>query len=245
MARSPLRKFVSGARQLLAVQLFVGIAAVALAGWTLGVTNDLIRERNRLRDRVIQMEETLAGRGITVPPHPTIVDVAGQGPDSAYPPSTQLPESNVVGYEPSATAPARQFDPSRALGDLFAPAPPIRTIVLHARADTDAAIARHIAGEMGQTMQARIHVNVLTPRDPHASGYSYFDGRQGRAAADAVAQFNNIARGINAAPWSAQLRATALPANAEFSADRLDIILPPLPEQEPGADPETGVRILE
>jgi hypothetical protein len=245
VARSLLSKFVSGTRQLLAAQLFVGVAAVALAGWSLGITNDLIRDRNRLRDRVIQLEETLAGRGITVPPHPTIVDVTGPADNSAYPPSAQLAESNVVAYAPGAEAPARAFNPGQALGDLFAPAPPIRTIVLHARGDADAAIARHIAGELEQTQPARIVVNVLAPRDPHASGYSYFDGRQSRAAVSLVARFNDLARGINAAPWSAQLRGTALPANAEFGADRLDIVLPALPEQETGADPENGIRILE
>lgn len=248
MARSLLGSFVTGARQLLAVQLFVSIGAVALAGWTLGITNDLIRERNRLRDRVIQLEETLASRGITVPATPAIVDVAAPPGESAYPPSAALTEPSLVGLVPGAET-QHPFNPGQVLGDLFAPPPPLRIVVLHVRAEADADIAGHIARALGQDRpqgrQVRIVVNVMAPRDPRPSGYAYFDGRQSPGAAALAAQFNDIARGINAAPWSAQLRGVALPANAEFSADRLDILLPPLPTQDERIDPVTGMRILE
>ena len=255
MARSLLGSFVSGTRQMLTAQLFVSIGAVALAGWTLGVTNDLIRERDRLHDRVIQLEESLAGRGITVPATPAVVDVAAPPVESAYPPSVPLPEpaADPVESKPnepeSAAVPTsarpRPFNPSQVLSDLFAPPPPIRTIVLHVRSDVDAAIAGHIAGALREARQLRVVVDVMAPRDPRPSGYAYFDGRQSRDAATLAAQFNDIARGIDAAPWSAQLRGIALPANGEYSADRLDIVLPPLPVQDEPTDPITGIRILE
>jgi hypothetical protein len=51
-----------------------------------------------------------------------------------------------------------------------------------------------------------------------------------------VGLFHETARRLEIAQWSAQLRGTALPAQGEFTADRLDIILPPLPPQ-PTPDP--------
>src|SRR5574338_185062 len=86
MARSVLRSLVNGTRQLLTVQLFVGILAVALAGWTLAVTNTVIRDRDRLKDRVIQLEQAMASSGIVVPATPVLVDqAAGVSEANAYP----------------------------------------------------------------------------------------------------------------------------------------------------------------
>ena len=257
MARSLLGSFVGGTRQMLAVQLFVSIGAVALAGWTLGITNDLIRDRDRLRERVIQLEESLAGRGITVPATPAVVDQAPPPADSAYPPSVTLPAPTPAEVEapetaepskpaePTPSAPAageraepRPFNPGQILGELFAPPPPMHTIVLHVRAEEDARIAQRIARALSQSGQVRVAVDVMAPRDPRPSGYAYFDGRQSRDAAAMVARFNDIARGFEVAPWSAQLRGVALPAQGEYGADRLDIVLPLLPAREAPAEPQ-------
>lgn len=259
MARSLLGSFVGGTRQMLSVQLFVSIGAVALAGWTLGITNDLIRDRDRLRERVIQLEESLTARGITVPATPAVVDQTPPPADSPYPPSVTLPEPAPVDVrneapeaadpskptEPAPSAPATEgraephpFNPGQILGELFAPPPPMRTIVLHVRAEEDAAVAQSIARTLSQSGQVRVAVDIMAPRDPRSSGYSYFDGRQSRDAASLVAQFNDIARGFEIAPWSAQLRGVALPAQGEYGADRLDIVLPPLPAREAPTEPQ-------
>ena len=87
------RTFVSGTRQVLAAQLVVSVGAVALAGWTLGVTNELIRERDRLKDRVVQLEQTLAASDIVVPPTAEVVNPAPT--QDAYPPSVTLPEETA------------------------------------------------------------------------------------------------------------------------------------------------------
>ncbi len=250
MARSLLASFVGGTRQMLTLQLLVSIGTVGLAGWTLAITNDVIRERDRLRERVIQLEESLAGSGIIVPAIPALVDSAAPPAESAYPPSVALPEpapeapiDQAPAAKPETPAPAATpqaerapFDPAQVISDLFAPPPPLRTIVLHVRAAADAAVAQTIARALGEARQVRVAVDVMAPRDPRQSGYAYFDGRQSRDAAAVVAQFNDIARGADVAPWSAQLRGIALPANGEYGPDRLDIVLPPLPAApEPAA----------
>jgi hypothetical protein len=76
MARSMLRALVSGTRQMLGAQLFVSVLAIALAGWTLTVTNEVIGERDRLRERVVQLEGEFAARGIVVPSAPAVVESA-------------------------------------------------------------------------------------------------------------------------------------------------------------------------
>ena len=220
MARSLLSSLVSGTRQLLWLQLFVALGAVALTGWTLDITTDLVRERNRLRDRIIQLEETMAGRGMIVPAAPARAET--QSSVNAYPPSLTPPSQ-------APTDGARMFNPGQVLGDLFAPPPPLRTITLHVRADADAATAEQIATELADTNWLRVSVAVIAPRDGRPSGYWYFDGRQSQDAATLVARFNDAARSYDIAPWSAQLRGTALPARGEYGAGRLDLVLPPLP----------------
>ena len=66
--RSLLQTLLGNARRALVLQVLLSIFAIALAGWTLAVTAGLLRERERLNDRVIQLEETLASRNIVVPP---------------------------------------------------------------------------------------------------------------------------------------------------------------------------------
>lgn len=242
MARSILKSFVSGTRQVLAAQLFISIGAVALAGWTLGVTNDLIRERDRLKERVIQLEATLAQSDIIVPPTAEVVNPPR--PEDAYPPSVDLAETTPETPEapaPEQTAPPleeptpppatpdRTFNPGQILGELFAPAPPMRTVVIHARSAADARVAQRLAAELGQSANVRVAVDVMQAGDARTSGYAYFDGRQSRPAAALMQRFHDIARQNEVAAWSAQLRGVALPAQGEYTADRLDIVLPPLP----------------
>lgn len=251
MANSPLHAFVSGTRAMLAAQLVVAVGAVALAGWTLAVTNQLIRERDRLQERVIQLEETIAARG-DIPPAPTAVVERVAAPNAeAYPGSIR----NAVSPAPpdgaaadSAPAPASiatqqqaEEPPQRNLGrivtNLFGPTPPLRTVVLHVRSQADAAQASRIARELQEDGEWRLLIAVMPAGDLRQSGYSYFDGRQSRPAADVVARFHEAARAMQIAQWSAQLRGTALPAQGEYGADRLDIVLPPLPPPPAPADP--------
>jgi hypothetical protein len=96
------------------------------------------------------------------------------------------------------------------------------------RAQEDADEASRIAGVL-QLDGVRVLIAVSPAGDPRAPGYAYFDGRQSRAAADAVSRFHEAARELQVAQWAAQLRGTALPAQGEYTADRLDITLPPLP----------------
>lgn len=247
MARPVLGSLVKGVRGLLSAQLFVSILAIALAGWTLTVTSGLIRERDRLRERVIQLEASMAERGIVVPPTPAVVEsaVAGEqlypGPIPAALRMASEDESALVPLDTSSSAEAAErsarIDFSQVLTDLFAPAPPMRLVVLHVRDAADASQAQRIGEELRRVANVHVVVDVLTPRDPSQSGYIYFDGRQNRPTADLVTQFHDIARSNGIAPWSAQLRGAALPAQGEYTPDRLDIVLPPLPPPPPPAEP--------
>ncbi len=195
----------------------------------------LIRERDRLQERVIQLEETIAARG-DIPPPPTAVvqQVQVAGADIVYPGSIAnavAPSTDAAALDAQTVA-APPVETDRNIGSivtgLFGPVPPLRTIVLHVRAQEDAANASRIAEAMQQDGE-RVLINVATAGDPRPSGYAYFDGRQSRTAADAVSRFHEAAREAQIAQWSAQLRGTALPAQGEYTADRLDIMLPPLP----------------
>ncbi len=215
MARSLLWTLVSGTRQLLAVQLFAGVIAVALAGWTLVVTNQAIQERDRLRERVVQLENELGARGVVVPPAaPT---VAG---DNVYP-----PEIGVMRQAASESA----LNPAQLLTDVFAPPPELNALVLHVRSEADRAAAAELSEALQTEAGLTVVISVMAPRDGRASAYAYYDGRQSRAAAALVARFNDAARNAGIPQWSAQPRALALPAQGEFTAERLDILLPPLP----------------
>lgn len=258
MAGSLLGSFVSGTRQMLAIQLFVSVGAVALAGWTLTVTNELIQERDQLRDRVIQLEQTMAQNNI-VPPEarPVIEDApSSEGP---YPPEAVLPEDGELPEDqlPNGDAPLPQdpiepggtetpgqtvepggqtaepqtptFDPGAVI-DIFRRPPPLRTVVLHVRTREEYALARRIAADLTESSRGELRVPVVITRagEAHQPGYAYFDGRQSRPAAAMVARFNDVARQYQIAQWSAQLRGRALPAQGEYTADRVDIVLPAL-----------------
>jgi hypothetical protein len=216
VAQSLLRALVGGTRQVLAVQLFIAVAAVALAGWTLAITNEVTRERDRLRERIVQLEGELGARGIVVPPNPTVV--ARASGDAVYPPEIGL----EAGAEPA-------FNPGRLVSDLFARPSSLRTIVIHARGQTDGIAALRLAEELRRDDGLDVSVNVISARDGRAAGYAYYDGRQARDAATIVAAFNDAARRAELPQWSAQLRGLALPATGEFTAERLDIVLPALP----------------
>lgn len=237
MAKSLLSTFVTSTRALLIAQLIACVGAVALAGWTLGVTNQVLRERNRLQERVIQLEEAMAASGV-IPPPPTAV-VAPSSQSEAYPGSIANARAPGATADTSAdtTADTSERNIGSVISGLFGPAPPLRTVVLHVRADADFAAAESIAREL-QSDDVRVLINVIAASDQRQSGYAYFDGRQSRAAADIVARFHDIAREQQVAQWSAQLRGTALPARDEYTADRLDIVLPPLPPPPPPPEPQ-------
>ena len=259
MARSLLGSFVSGARQMLAVQLFVSVAAVGVAGWTLAVTNDVIRQRNALNERVIQLEQDMGARGI-VPPAPVKPEETAPPAEQAYP--ELAPPPAAAPPEPAAPAPTRDaipdarpqapaapqpetapprptaaetlpFDPAQILREVFTPAPPLGLVVLHVRGETDAALAQRLAQELSAGANVRVEIETLAPGDPRQSGYAFFDGRQSRAAAALTQRFADIARAREIAPWAARLRGALLPAQAGQGADRLDIVLPPLEAQGP------------
>jgi len=210
---------------MLAVQLFVGVVAVALAGWTLAITNEVMRERDRLEERVVQLEAELATRGIVVPDAPTIRERAAA---DIYPAE--------IGRRRQAASQSR-FDPRQILSDLAAP-PELQVLVVHARSVEDGAIAERLGAGLGGDVN--VIVNVLPARDPRPAGYAYYDGRHSRAAAALVARFTDGARREEIPLWSAQLRGTALPAQGEFTADRMDIVLPALPALPPPAPVETA-----
>jgi len=238
MAKSLLSTFVTSTRALLIAQLIACVGAVALAGWTLGVTNQVLRERNRLQERVIQLEEAMAASGV-IPPPPTAV-VAPTSQSEAYPGSianARAPATTAENADSVAAVDTSERDIGSVISGLFGPAPPLRTVALHVRADTDLAAAERIAREL-QSGDVRVLINIIAATDQRQSGYAYFDGRQSRAAADIVARFHDIAREHQVAQWSAQLRGTALPARDEYTADRLDIILPPLPPPPPPPEPQ-------
>lgn len=234
MPKSVLSNFVNGTRALLVAQLIACIGAIALVGWTLGVTNQVLRERNRLQERVIQLEEAMAAGGV-VPPAPTAVVAASTQSDAVYPGSianARAPSTEGAGDAIDATSGPDARNIGSVITSLFGPAPPLRTVVLHVRADADFASAEKIARAL-QSDDVHALINVMTASDQRPSGYAYFDGRQSRAAADIVARFHDLAREQQVAQWSAQLRGTALPARDEYTADRLDIVLPPLPPPPP------------
>jgi hypothetical protein len=350
MARSLLQSFVSGTRQMLTLQLFVGVAAVALAGWTMGVTNDLIRERDALKARVGQLETEMGIQGVevpaviapidttateaveapaatedaaaptdtaTVPAFRTLllhirseddrasadalaralsnsglaisIDVVSQRQRSGYSfhdqgqaeqaanlfntvrraaaelkleswsgelpgaylegeaadqfdlwlprlptreaaePATQVPPVRTADVATPAepTAPPA-FDPGAIFRQVLQPAPALQTVVLHVRADADRDEAVGIARRLSAS-GVRVSIEVAPANDQRASGYAYYDPRQARAAAALAEQLQTVARENQIAPWSSGLRGVALPPSADYSATRLDFVLPPLP----------------
>lgn len=237
MARSLLRDLVRGTQQMLTAQLAVAIAAVAVAGWTLTVTSEIIRERNQLRERVIQLEAAMGSSGMVVPSRPATVDqTLSNRQDNGYPPSigsigATAPESvRVVSSAPRAavSSGATDFSPARVLQEIFTPPPPARALVVHARGAADATLAERVARDL-RNADVGVIVDILPEHDQRRAGYTYFDGRQSQSAAALVAEFNDAARRAEVAAWSAQLHGVARPAQGEYTPDRVDIVLPALP----------------
>jgi hypothetical protein len=276
MARSLLGSFVSGTRQMLFVQLLVSVGAVALTGYTLAVTNNAIRERDRLNERVIQLEQTLVESGVSTPaPNPepvrdtpeppkypgseggeTVIEQVPPEPeaptesprDETPPAPEQAPVETPVTPPREAPAPSGDAggqtagEPARPapnldlaaqlLRDLLTPPPPLRNVVLHIRSRADYDEARRIAAALaGDSLS--FSIAIMGPNDATQTGYAYYHGRQSRAAAELAQRVQDAARSAEIAAWSAQLRGTALPAQGDYTPDRLDIVLPALPAEQP------------
>lgn len=232
MTRPLLNRFVRGARQVLALQLLLAIGLVAIAGWTLGVTSELMRERESMRSRIAQLEETLVGHDIVVPSTATVVEsTAAQRARDVYPPAAPA-EAQIAASEDSA------FNPTQIIGDLFTPPPAMRVVIVHVRNAAEARIAAQLTAELARNASVEAFVSIMPAREQRPAGYSYFDGRQSGAAAALLQIFHETARRIGVAPWSAQLRGVALPAQGQYTPDRLDIVLPALsPAQTQRLDP--------
>lgn len=173
----------------------------------------------------------MAERGMVVPPTQTVVSAPAT--DTAPYPD----ELGAAIAGDSAESDSAGF--GQIITGLFAPAPPMRVVVLHVRNEVDAQQARVLAQTLASDSGLSVVVHVMAQGDGRLSGYTYFDGRQNRAAADLITAFLDTARNAGIAPWSAQLRGAALPARGEFTADRLDIVLPPLPPPPPPPPVET------
>jgi hypothetical protein len=239
MARSLLATLVRGTRQMLMVQLLISIVVIAVAAWTLAIMTNVTRERDQLRARVVQLETAMGAQGVVVPAKPATVDPTAISRDAtAYPPPVgalqKMPAGvQVVAFRRGAAAePAPQgFDPTRVIRAIFTPPPPMRALVIHVRGAADAGVAERIARAMQGALS--VIIDVLPEHDQRPSGYAYFDGRQSLAAAALVSRFNDAARQATVAAWSAQLPGIALPAQGEYRADRVDIVLPALPAPAP------------
>jgi hypothetical protein len=244
MARSLLEALVRGTRQMLTAQLIASVGAIALAGWTLAITSDVIRERDQLRERVIQLETAMGAQGMVVPAKPATVDQPVARDDNGYPPAIGGIAATRAEHVEMVTSPrptpvasaAGGFNPTRVLQEIFTPPPPMRGLVVHARGPADAALADQVARDLRDGTVGVI-IDVLPAHDQIQPGYAYFDGRQSLAAASLVARFNDAARRAEIAPWSAQLPGVALPAQGEYTPDRVDIVLPPLPPPPPAPSP--------
>lgn len=219
--RSLLQTLLGNARRALVLQVLLSLFAIALAGWTLSVTAGLLRERAKANDRILQLEETLASNNIVPPPARARVDAR-------------------PGYPPSVAAGGENHAAGQSIADLFAPPPPLRLLVVHVREPQDLASAAAIAKAVTDAAGMPSASVALMARDPRPPGYYYFDGRQSAAAAELAARFNNAAGETGLAPWSARLRATALPSSGEYAANRVDIVLPALPPPPQPPEPQPG-----
>ncbi|HRO03562.1 MAG TPA: hypothetical protein PLS69_08170, partial [Terricaulis sp.] len=207
-----LQRFVRGVRQVVVLQLIIALIAVALAGWTLGLTGELMRERESLRARVGQLEETLVSNDIVVPSAANVVETPTQRARTAYPPPA--PAGAELG------AAASEASALRIISDLFTPAPAMAVVIVHVRNDAEARIVAPIAEDLARASGLQVLVSIMTARNQLGPGYFYFDGRQSAPAAALMQRFHEAARGQEVAPWSAQLRGVALPAQGEYGADR-------------------------
>ncbi|MEJ0061447.1 MAG: hypothetical protein WDM79_18635 [Terricaulis sp.] len=214
MARSLLQSFVSGTRQMLTLQLFVGVAAVALAGWTMGVTNDLIRERDALKARVGQLETEMGIQGVEVP-----------APIAPVETTEVTPAEEPVVTEETATTTEPTQTPT---------VPGFRTLLLHIRSEDDRPSAQLLARALSNTGLA-ITIDAGSWRQ--RSGYSFHDQGQSEQAASLYASVRSAAAELKLEAWSGDLPGAFIEGEP---ADQFDLWLPRLPVRE-AAEPETQV----
>jgi hypothetical protein len=106
----------------------------------------------------------------------------------------------------------------------------LQTVVLHVHSDAEREAAERVVRALGST-DLHVTIDVLPRDDAHAAGYSYFDARQQQAAAGIAQQLMLAARRAEVTQWVTQLPGAALPASADYGADRVDFVLPPLGEK--------------
>lgn len=235
MARPLLNRFVRGVRQILALQLILAIGLVAMAGWTLGLTSELMIERDRQRTRIVQLEEALVANDIVVPSTANVVEAPAQRARDVYPP----PAPAEAMIAPLAPREDGAFNPTQMLAEMFTPTPAMRVVIVHVRSEAEARIAAPIVADMAAAAGIEAYVALMPTREQRSAGYSYFDGRQSGPAAALLQSFHDSARRAGVAPWSAQLRGVALPAQGPYTPERLDIMPPALsPTQIQRLDPD-------
>jgi hypothetical protein len=257
MARSVFKSFVGGVRGMLSLQLFLTISAAGVAGYTMLVTTDAMRERDTLLERVTSLEaeiERITGappaedlRPLDIMPEVPLEPVEEPPPVENETPQQPVPETpaptpnDPTGRDPIEPRPNPQPDPvppppraetptldlGQVLRDDRTQAPPLRTMVLHVRSQNDHAAAARIVRELSGS-NIEISIDVMPARDPRNSGFAYFDSRQARAATAMARRVQTIAQQNQFTAWATTLRGVSLPASGEYTPDRLDIVLPPL-----------------
>lgn len=269
MARSVFKSFVGGVRGMLSLQLFLTASAAGVAGYTMLVTTDAMRERDALLERVTTLEaeiERITGappaqdlRPLDIMPEVPLdpVDEAPleePTPQPAPETPTETPDEptgrDPIEPRPDPVTPPRAETPALDLGqvlrDALTQAPPLRTLVLHVRSQNDHAAAQRIVRELAGS-DLNVTIDVMPPRDPRNSGFAYFDARQARPATAMARRVQDIAQRNQFTAWAATLRGVSLPASGEYTADRLDIVLPPLTTAPtpPVRTPDTAIRTID
>lgn len=219
MAASTLQSFVNGMRQMLTLQLFVGVAAVALAGWTAAVTNEVIRERDALKGRVAQLETEIGILGGEIPDPIEAIEVE-EAPPVEEAANTEDSADDVVVTEETTRD---EVTPSPVVDT-----PAFQSVVLHIFTDLDRDEAEGIARDLdGLGLKTSIE---LVPRNVvRRAFYSYSRREQQQAAGNLHQRIRDIARRRQIAAWNIDMRATL---NADAPADQFDIWLPTLPQRD-------------
>jgi hypothetical protein len=141
------------------------------------------------------------------------------------------PSPATATTQTTTTATTAPFDPSAIISALLPP-PKLHLVVLHVHSDAERAIAERVVREMGDS-GLQVTIDVLPRTDTHPPAYAYFDARQSRPAQEIAQRIQLAARRAEISAWTASLSGFSLPASAEYTVDRVDFVLPPLPSAAP------------